>query len=90
MTRAEHFQFPFHRDWLCDRVCPICRAAEQDFQFPFHRDWLCDLLFHFCEDCGGFPFSSLFIGIGFVTAIEELEPVVLDDLSVPFSSGLAL
>ena len=37
------FQFPFHRDRLCNRSRFLRRAPTAErFQFPFHRDRLCN------------------------------------------------
>ena len=67
-TKMSSFQFPFHRDWLCDGQAATHRPAENFiFQFPFHRDWLCDLDLPIRMGSLRSTFSSLFIGIGFVT-----------------------
>ncbi len=41
--RLVNFQFPFHRDQLCDsRLIKFMKELAKVFQFPFHRDQLCD------------------------------------------------
>ena len=63
---ALSFQFPFHRDRLCNLLDLLLRRLHRfEFQFPFHRDRLCNPLLRY----GAWPktwycFNSLFIGIG--------------------------
>ncbi len=56
------FQFPSHRDVLCDcNVASLTGITYQFFQFPSHRDVLCDrIFFHFRDtsDKLSVPFSS--------------------------------
>ncbi|AEB69643.1 hypothetical protein MCON_3405 [Methanothrix soehngenii GP6] len=63
------FQFPFHRDRLCNATSKrIGHWEPQAFQFPFHRDRLCNSMPSRIASslvC----FNSLFIGIG--SAINE-------------------
>ena len=74
------FQFPFHRDWLCDsRERDLLPPEGLGFQFPFHRDWLCDALGLSLGLVRNTTFSSLFIGIGFVTvaALQLGDPAAV-------------
>jgi len=62
------FQFPFHRDRLCNlqEYEDAYFLAKSLFQFPFHRDRLCNILQHRLAADRTLPrFNSLFIGIGF-------------------------
>ncbi len=88
---ASCFQFPSHRDVLCDRTNIMgALGTASSFQFPSHRDVLCDfcLLFYKNRLHKNFQFPSH-------------RDVLCDDtspyigplwrlLSVPFSSGCAL
>ena len=66
------FQFPFHRDGLCDSTWLKRRAGGLHFQFPFHRDGLCDQWQKMFGTNGlGLAFSSLFIGMGFAIIISR-------------------
>ncbi len=51
----ENFQFPSHRDVLCDsNLSPNSSSAHEDFQFPSHRDVLCDSI-KACREAGDYP-----------------------------------
>ena len=85
------FQFPFHRDSLCN-VCSHEEAEGlQVFQFPFHRDSLCNLSSPGTIISIISAFSSLFIGIHSATyRNRKYRNQWKHLLSVPFSSGFTL
>ena len=58
------FQFPFHRDRLCNAGRGWVQCCSSAFQFPFHRDRLCNALSAPRTIRPQQCFNSLFIGIG--------------------------
>ena len=42
LRRAKYFQFPLHRDKLCNTTILPSSSERADFQFPLHRDKLCN------------------------------------------------
>ncbi len=86
------FQFPSHRDVLCDSVsAPGMPAPELPFQFPSHRDVLCDWLramrFYATAPIFQFP-SHRDVLCDFF--LKSNASALSSSLSVPFSSGCAL
>ncbi len=85
-----HFQFPSHRDVLCDSFAMSAKIETIFFQFPSHRDVLCDKFIRPHTTHRTITFSSLLIGMCFATHLLKELTNGSQRLSVPFSSGCAL
>ena len=86
VERHRMFQFPFHRDRLCNEAEGITIGEIQaGFQFPFHRDRLCNTQNMLAGAWVTLTrFNSLFIGIG--SAMPDLITMAIGLVMFPMEN----